>query len=252
MRKQLLSYLGIFSFLLLTFQVNAQVSNFEFTLSGANEVPANASAGVGSGTATFDAATNMLSVTGNFSGLLGNSTVVHVHSGFVGINGPILITLNFATVGTTAGTFSGSGVLTGGQAVQLNASGLYINLHSSVVPSGELRGQLTITDPIPTLSEWGLIFVFFLLTTMGTLFIRRKQLVLSGTQDQVFTSFSQLPIDKPIYAKSLMLCGGILVTLFTVAIFAFGYEMTNADLPGSLTVLPSVAYFFHLLCMKEE
>ena len=38
-----------------------------------------------------------------------------------------------------------------------------------------------------------------------------------------------------------------LAVVFAVAIFAFGYEMTGADVPGSLVAEPMVAYLLHLL-----
>ena len=164
-------------------QASAAPQIFIADLSGAAEEPANASPGTGSTQVTIDPVAHTLRVIANFSDLMGNSTMAHIHV----INGPgdanILDTLGpVATttpsfVGFPAGVTSGaydmtfdtlaSGTyrggfvtdsaalhpaLTGVEAAELElfsaiTSGrAYLNIHSTSFPPGEIRGFLV---PIP-------------------------------------------------------------------------------------------------------
>ena len=42
------------------------------------------------------------------------------------------------------------------------------------------------------------------------------------------------------------------LAVFTIAILGFGYEPTNADLPGRLIATPLLAYLVHLLGQTSE
>lgn len=68
----------------------------------------------------------------------GEITMIHIHDGFAGNNGPILLGL---TEGAP-GVFSVTGTLTTGQVQDFLAGGLYFNLHTQSNPTGELRGQI--------------------------------------------------------------------------------------------------------------
>ena len=52
---------------------------FNGVLQGSQEVPSTPSAGTGSVSLTIDNITRVWSLTGNFSGLTGNSTNAHIH-----------------------------------------------------------------------------------------------------------------------------------------------------------------------------
>jgi CHRD domain len=111
------------------------------TLSAANEVPANASAGAGTAQASFDPNTSTLSWTVTYSGLTGPVTAGHFH-------GPALpganagVALGFS--GALASPIKGSAVLTAAQAADLMAGKWYINLHTAANAPGEIRGQMAI------------------------------------------------------------------------------------------------------------
>lgn len=108
------------------------------TLTGANEVPSNASAATGTGTIALDPKTLEFRVSVVTSGITG--VAAHVHTGAVGIAGPVSIPLAQSADGswvTPAGTY-----LTTAQFQALQSGGLYLNVHSVAYPGGEIRGQI--------------------------------------------------------------------------------------------------------------
>ncbi len=153
----------------------AAVISYSTSLSGAAEAPPNASAGVGSAVVMFDDLTNLLTLDVTFSGLSGTTTAAHIHcctpSAGTGTAGVATQTPNFAgfPTGVTAGTYhnvfdlglasswnsafvTAQGGLSNAEAAFLAglASGsAYLNIHTNVVPSGEIRGFLTSNVPEP-------------------------------------------------------------------------------------------------------
>ena len=108
------------------------------TLTGDQENPPVVTGGVGTGTLTLDPDT--LGVTGsvNLSGV--SATVAHIHTGEVGVNGPIIVNLEQTSPGTW--TVPAGTTLTAEQVNALNAGGLYFNAHTPANPGGEVRGQI--------------------------------------------------------------------------------------------------------------
>ena len=80
--------------------------------------------------------------------MLGNSTAVTLNDAAPEANGPVIFNYTLNTPGTT-GTFSGDAILSSSQITDLNAGDLYVNIRSTVFPSGEIRGQITAA-PEPT------------------------------------------------------------------------------------------------------
>ena len=118
----------------------AQVLNLGATLSGAAEVPPNASAGMGQLQAEFDKASRTLRYTLRYSGLSGPVKAGHFHGpAEAGKNAGVALGINNAGDSPV----QGSAVLTPEQAADLLAGKWYINLHTAANPGGELRGQLT-------------------------------------------------------------------------------------------------------------
>lgn len=120
-----------------------------------NEVPPvpNSNA-FGSTFVTFDSINNTIAFDLSSVGIA-NPTMAHIHRGVAGVNGPVII--NFAT---SAGAFDDGRVHGAGPVatfasanltpadltnlgLEANAGGFYVNVHSALVPSGEIRGQLT-------------------------------------------------------------------------------------------------------------
>ena len=119
----------------------ATIFDFQASLSGSQEVPPTPSLGTGTATIQFNDATNQLTLTGSYTGLLANVTASHIHMAPVGVNGPIIITLT--NTGGTSGTLTGAGVLTAPQVTALFSSGLYVNVHTTAFAGGEIRGVIT-------------------------------------------------------------------------------------------------------------
>ncbi len=155
----------------LALPLTAAPVTYEAFLDGPSESPANASPGTGYATVTIDPVAHTMSVTANFADLLGTTTASHIHV----INGPgdsnTLDTLGpVATVvpsfpnfplGVTSGNFNDSfdtsfgssfnpsWVTANGGSVPLSESELfaaiadgraYLNIHTSLFQSGEIRG----------------------------------------------------------------------------------------------------------------
>ena len=109
------------------------------TLSGAQEVPANSSAGRGTAEVQLNKNTNTVSWKVTYSGLSGPTTAGHIHGpAAAGANAGVMIP--FSNVGTP--TFQGQGPITAAQAAELAAGRTYVNLHTARFPGGEIRGQL--------------------------------------------------------------------------------------------------------------
>lgn len=121
----------------LAFAVPAFGAGWAVSLSGAQEVPPNSSAGKGSG----DIA---VMPDGTVSGSIAVSgmtpTAAHIHDGASGVNGPVIIKLD-----RTANGFSvpAGAKLSDEQLAKFKAGNTYVNVHSDAFPPGEIRGQLT-------------------------------------------------------------------------------------------------------------
>jgi hypothetical protein len=152
-------------------------------MSGANESPPNASPGTGTATLIVDTTSHQWTMHVDFTGLLGNTSAAHTHApttvAGTGTAGVATTTPYFAgfPIGVTSGTYDNTFDMT--QASSFNASFItanggttasaeialanaiaagkaYLNIHSSVVPSGEIRGFWTAAVTVQDKS-WGAI-----------------------------------------------------------------------------------------------
>lgn len=128
-------------------QINLDVPVFRSaSLSGAQETPANASAGTGTASLSINPVTLELSGAVVASGLAG--TASHIHEAPAGTAGPIILPLNAGGAGVwvvPAGRF-----LTTSQFSSLLGGNLYANVHSATYPGGEIRGQFLATPSSST------------------------------------------------------------------------------------------------------
>lgn len=119
----------------------ATVYTIDITMTGGREVPPNPSTATGVLFGTFDDVTNVLSFDLIYNGLSTPSTAGHFHFGAAGVIGPIQI--GFAGFPTaTSGAYSNSYTVTEAQDSQIVAGLWYVNIHTSLFPGGEIRGQL--------------------------------------------------------------------------------------------------------------
>lgn len=107
-------------------------------LSGDQEVPPVATTGSGDASVVYDMTTRTLSWSVSYSGLSSAVTAAHIHHAPVGVNGPVIITLD------TSNPIVGSTTLTEEQQGWLMNSELYFNIHTVANPTGEIRGQILL------------------------------------------------------------------------------------------------------------
>lgn len=154
---------------------HATVINYFAALSGPGESPPNASPGTGFATARLDTTLHTLSVTVTFTGLLGTTTASHIHCcttiPFVSTAGIATVTPTFTgfPLGVTSGSYTSPvfdlSTAAGWNAAFITANGgtpasaeaallaglnsgeAYLNIHTTVVPGGEIRGFLQAPEP---------------------------------------------------------------------------------------------------------
>ncbi len=116
------------------------------TLTGANETPPVATTTQGTATFAFNNVTNKLDydVTVMADTPI-TVTASHIHTGTIGVAGPVLYPLYTPvtpTLVTDTLSFDGSVILTDPEVTALMSGGLYINVHTTAHPAGEIRAQL--------------------------------------------------------------------------------------------------------------
>jgi len=134
------SFLGVFATVSLLGVGLAQAETLSFmaTLKGADEVPANDSAGTGMVMAKLDTATKIFTYDVTYAGLTGPAIAAHFHGPAApGLNAGPVVPLT-----TLANPMEGSGTLTDAQIADLEAGKWYFNIHTSAHKGGEVRGQL--------------------------------------------------------------------------------------------------------------
>ena len=168
-RKLLLALIAPLLLAFLAPATHAAILQYDAFLSGPNESPPNASPGTGFATVSYDNSAHTLLVDVSFSGLLGTTTASHIHAATAspgtGTAGVATTTPTFAgfPLGVTSGTYhnlldltlsssynpayvtlvGGTVPLAEANLVAAMASGeAYLNIHSTVVPGGEIRGFL--------------------------------------------------------------------------------------------------------------
>jgi hypothetical protein len=182
-------------------QAKATTYFFDALLSGANEAPPNGSPATGFGRIIFDDTAHTMYVGVSFSDLLGPNIAAHLHAPttdpFTGTAPVATVTPTFTGFpsGTTSGSYAHlfdmtlassyrAGYLAGfggstaaAEAALLGAAKAgksYLNIHSSVVTGGEIRGFLVAGVPEP--GSWALMIAGFGMTGMA-LRSRRRSVV---------------------------------------------------------------------------
>jgi hypothetical protein len=149
--------------------MGASVQVFVTQLDGASESPPNASLGAGMAIVTYTPGTFAMGVQATFSGLTAGTTAAHIHCCVTtGTTAGVATQTPYFTgfpIGVTSGTYDHTFDMT--QASSYNASFVtanggtvgaalgallagmadgtaYFNIHSSVYPGGEIRGNLTL------------------------------------------------------------------------------------------------------------
>jgi hypothetical protein len=140
-RKIFLTLTIILSAMVFSITAAAQ-QKFSVYLNGRQEVPANNSPGSGTCMVTLNATETQVTVECNYRSLTSNVAGAHIHdNGPVGVIGPIRF--DFSFTGGTSGTIGPlTFATTPAQIAELRANRWYINIHTSNLPNGEIRGQV--------------------------------------------------------------------------------------------------------------
>jgi hypothetical protein len=135
------------------------VTIFTANLTGANEVPPNASPATGFGLFTLNDAQTELAFQITYSGLTGGPiSGAHFHNGPAGVNAPVVRGLDISAATSPDGSFMGVWSSTDMQPLttflvsELFAGRIYFNIHTNDTalpnfPGGEIRDQLIVPEP---------------------------------------------------------------------------------------------------------
>lgn len=110
-------------------------TNLSASITGAQQVPANNSTATGTFVGVYTASSKQLSYTVTYQGI--TPTVAHIHIGAPGTSGSVAIP--FAQLSSP---ITGTVTLTADQADKLLTNSMYVNMHSSAYPNGEVRGDI--------------------------------------------------------------------------------------------------------------
>lgn len=104
----------------------------------------------------FDPGRGQVSLRVNLYGFTNTLTNSHFHEGAPGFAGPVAVAIGDGSANgyssLAPGWWTGSFEIpyTGGDLIKLLTGGAYLNFHSNVYPNGELRGQVTASEELPS------------------------------------------------------------------------------------------------------
>ncbi len=112
-------------------------STFGFDLCGTQEVPANNSTGIGAGLVSVDRRHTSLHYAALVDAMSSTVTAAHLHKGAFGVNGPVRIGIAVPTPYSTNVVPIADSIWT-----FLSSDLIYMNVHTTNFPAGEIRGQV--------------------------------------------------------------------------------------------------------------
>lgn len=118
----------------------ATLWNVYADMNGLNEIPPNPSPATGFSGGTYDDVTRQLIIHTMGGTFMANTTAAHIHRGSSSVNGPVIFPLS----GTTGSTFymaDDTFTLSVSDGALLLTGGLYVNIHTTLWPGGEIRGN---------------------------------------------------------------------------------------------------------------
>jgi CHRD domain len=121
----------------------AHEEGFTAELTGTNEVPAGDARLTGKATLTVNEDTGQVcsKVTTNVTG----AEAMHLHTGAVGANGPVLVTLDIKSINGANACVPVTAAVA--NAITASPAGHYVNIHTPGAPGGAVRGQLVASAP---------------------------------------------------------------------------------------------------------
>jgi hypothetical protein len=154
--KRVMTMLSACALVLVGTAANAQTVRFTANLSGASETPVVVTGSFGTADITYDMASQTLSWIIDVFNMPTGTTNAHFHVGGPGAAGPTVV--NIAFPAQISNDFRLTGSATAANLLQRADQGirswqdleqslfggqLYVNIHSTTNPGGEIRGQVT-------------------------------------------------------------------------------------------------------------
>lgn len=134
----------------------AVAQSFVASLSASQEVAAVASTATGMGTVDLNAAETQITVNASFSGLTSPATQGHIHAhnpvaqAPPGTNAPVRFGFAGAWTGVTNGAIpTQMFAVTAAEVLKLRTGQWYFNIHTTMFPGGEIRGQVVTSASYP-------------------------------------------------------------------------------------------------------
>ena len=109
-------------------------------MTGAQETPPNGSPGTGTADITVNIGQSEVCWRLTVEDLERPAIAAHIHLAPVGVAGPIVVPLSPPTSGSSEGCRTVDGVLA--RNILQHPEAYYVNVHTTVFPGGEIRGQL--------------------------------------------------------------------------------------------------------------
>lgn len=181
-------------------------------------------------------------------------------TGTLNINGDGSAGIAVGSLGsTTSHTFTGVTMRADGGPINLSAifsdepCSTFRNANAGAAPSAcSNGGGIVVVPSIPTMSEWGLIIfgliIFGLSLVFGLQHRSRMAMPGNGTAPAPFSA----RFEFKTFARVLPMVYLAITAIFVLAIGAFGYELTNADVPGSLIAGAIVAYLIQFIMINTS
>ena len=150
-------------------------TTFQAVLTGAQEAPTpNASTATGFGTVVLNAAGTQITVNENWTGLSAPATASHIHGpALPGVAAGVLFPFTGVPSATSGSIPEQTFAITATQVGQLQSGLFYMNVHDSVFPGGEIRGQLVL---VPEPSTWA----FFGIGAIGLAWSMKRRLKMTN------------------------------------------------------------------------
>ena len=121
----------------------ANIRTLTAFLSGLNEVGPNASPAAGVGSVVLDDSALTITVNESWAGLTAPATASHIHGPApAGVNAGVLFPFSAVPAATAGAIPQQVFSITPTQVTQFDSGLMYMNVHTSTFPGGEIRGQL--------------------------------------------------------------------------------------------------------------
>lgn len=122
-------------------------------MNGAQETPSIVTNAVGVTAFSLNSTHDTLCVKMTVAGLSGSITGAHIHMGALGVSGPVLFNLSTFVSGTSAAFIITGNNLTSALLSEYLKGNMYINVHTTANPAGEIRGQIIPESDIQFIAD---------------------------------------------------------------------------------------------------